>query len=66
MAMMSLESAGRRFKPRASAGQCAQGSINPRLTMFVEEALTIKISPVLTVNVPLSFVFKAESATRAA
>jgi hypothetical protein len=34
--------------------------------MFVRQALTIKIYPGLTINVPPSFVFKTESATRAA
>jgi len=34
--------------------------------MILEEALTIKIYFTFTINVPSSFVFKAESATRAA
>jgi hypothetical protein len=63
--MMSLKALAR-FKPQTLPGQCEPGRINQRLTTFVEEALTRKIYPILTINVPFSFEFKAESATRAA
>jgi hypothetical protein len=47
-------------------GQCGQSAVYPLLTTIVEEALTIKIYGAFTINVPSSFVFKAESATTAA
>src|ERR1700732_1644139 len=41
-----------------------QAAVYPLLTMIVREALTKKIYPIFTINVPSSFVFKAESDTK--
>src|SRR6266436_2774703 len=55
---------GGRFKRLICRGQCAPAAVQGSLTMNFREALTTKINPRLTINVPYSFAFKAESDTR--
>src|SRR5260370_23736211 len=56
---------GARFKLLICRGQSAPEPVNPPLTMNFKSALTTKISLSFTINVPSSFAFKSESATRA-
>jgi hypothetical protein len=66
IAMMSLKGLARDLSCQPATVNANRTLVYPCLTMVVRQPLTKKIYPVLTINVPLSFVFKTESATRAA
>src|SRR6202790_2772127 len=56
---------GGRFKLLICRGQSAPEPVNPPLTKKIKPSLTRKINLRFTINVPSSFAFKCESATRA-
>jgi len=55
MAMMG------RFKLLICCGQCAKEPVKAALTMIFKAALTTKINPSFTINVPSSFAKAGES-----
>ncbi len=63
--MISLKAIAARFKLLICRGQCADASVKAALTMIFKTALTTKIKPSFTINVPSSFAKASGSATSA-
>jgi len=64
MAMISLSALAGDLSSQFAGVNVPEKPVYLCLTMILREALTIKIYPAFTINVPSSFAFKTESATR--